>query len=63
MNVLKQPIPAGDDALVRQIGIRVCKFANGECDCHDRGRHRLCARAETVAACIVQDLHKSGERT
>lgn len=65
MNILKRPhdveihIADPQERYRRVVGIRVCSFANGKCECRDR-RH-LCARVENEAAAIIEAMrHMEG---
>lgn len=60
MNILRNSacldiiIDDPQERLRRGVGIRVCTFANGSCECADR-RH-LCSGVEREAAAIIDAL-------
>lgn len=39
---------------VQQIGMRLCKFANGSCICSEKGYAKLCQGVEREAQVIMQ---------
>lgn len=61
MNVLRtNDIQLTDDRerALRAVGIRICTFANGACECSNR-RH-ICARVEREASAVIDALKASG---
>ena len=60
MNILKRKdglafsIADPEERVRRSIALRICKFANGVCEC--RARRHVCARVENEAAAIIEAL-------
>lgn len=44
----------------KQVDIKICKFANGECHCANRPR--LCERVEVVATSIAELAMKEADK-
>lgn len=41
------------DALARAVGVKICRFANAGCSCHDKRYKQLCAGVTKNAAEII----------
>lgn len=56
MSILKKKSPQELSLLV-DVAVEMCKFANGRCECMERGR-RICDRAEFAASKVVALMRK-----
>lgn len=52
MSILKTKPADEDVSLLVDVAIELCRFANGSCECRERGR-RTCERAEFAASKVI----------